>query len=183
MQQGAADMAGGVTASTKSAEQVATDMARLREIAVGGVTFKQTMNQIDGWLGKLESGDLQTGLVKGFLTELNLAGTELEGEALADSVEQALLNLQITNLAPVTEKEIQFIKGLFMDLKSPTEVNIGKLKGALNRMQRAIEVTDYEAQGARDYILEFGDARQQGFVNQFFPKPTSAEDALTKQGL
>lgn len=165
------------TTAQKNAEKVAGYMTRINEIAVAGVAFDQTMQQIDGWVDRLEGGDLETGLVSGFLTELGLMGTELEGEALADSVEQALYNLQITNLAPVTEKEIQFIKGLFMDLKSPTEVNIGKLKAALKRISRQIEMADYEAQTARDFVLEFGDDTQKGFINRFFPANIGLEEA------
>jgi len=165
---------GAETTAQKNAEQTAAAMQRLREISLGDVGFEQATQQISGWIDKLKDGQLETGLVSGFLTELGLAGTELSGEALADSVEQALYNLQITNLAPVTEKEIQFIKGLFMDLKSPTEVNVGKLKAALRRINKAIEVADFDFKQQRNYVAEFGDDQQKAFIDRFFPAKAEA---------
>jgi hypothetical protein len=184
--QGAMELASSKATGTKEAEQVSTDMARLRDIAVASVGFEQTMGMMDGWIDQLSSTDpesLKTGLVNGFLVEMGLGGTELEGEALANEVEQALYSLQITNLAPVTEKEIEFIKGLFMDLKSPTDVNIGKLKGSLKRIARHVELAEFEADRSREYVMEFGDQRQQSFINQYFPQKEDASAALDEEGL
>ena len=109
-------------------------------------------------------------------------GNETDGEMMAAQVEMALTNLGIVNLAPVTDKEMAEIKKLFFDLKKPTDVNIGALKATLGRIYRKLDAADFKAQQSRDYILEHGDDRDKAYVNKFFPKPVSREDALNNLG-
>lgn len=184
-QLGAEALESAKTRGTKVQEQVQEDMMRLRTIEESSFELDQAITSMNGWMdtlkGMKESGN-DTGLVSGFLKELGLMGNETDGKLMGDQVEQALINLGIVNLAPVTDKEMAEIKKLFIDLKSPTDVNIGKLKSALNRIYRKLDAADFKAQQSRDYILEHGDDRDKAYVNKFFPAPVSREDALNNLG-
>lgn len=173
---------GGEARGTNVANQVQADLMRLREIEESGFELDQSIEMMDGWLEALESGEMETGVISGTLKELGLTGNETDGEMMGDQVEQALTNLGIVNLAPVTDKEMQEIKKLFADLKSPTEVNIGKLKSALNRIYRKLDASDFKAKQSRDYILEHGDQRDKDYVNKFFPSKISLEEAAAQAG-
>ena len=184
-QLGAEALESSKTRGVKVQEQVQEDLTRLRTIEESSFELDQAVTSMNGWMDTLktmkESGN-DTGLVSGFLKEFGITGNETDGEMMAAQVEQALINLGIVNLAPVSDKEMAEIKKLFLDLKKPTDVNIGALKAALGRIYRRLDAADFKAQQSRDYILEHGDERDKNYVNKFFPKPVSREDALKNLG-
>lgn len=184
-QLGAEALESSKTRGQRVQEQVQEDMLRLRTIEESSFELDQAVTSMNGWMEKLkamkDSGN-DTGLVSGFLKEFGIMGDETDGEMMAAQIETALTNLGIVNLAPVTDKEMEEIKKLFIGLKRPTDVNIGALKASLDRIYRKLDSADFKAQQSRDYILEHGDDRDKAYVNKFFPKPVSREDALKNTG-
>lgn len=63
---------------------------------------------------------------------------EKTAELAAKQVLQTLRNLQITNLAPVTEAEIRLIEDLYASVLKDPEANIGALNAAIEMMESKI---------------------------------------------
>ena len=93
-------------------------------------------------MGKLGEKDadgeyvLDTGLIQGLMTDLGISGFEY-AELDAAAVEAQLRNLQIVNLAPVTEKELKLLSKLFAGAGRMNEANLGTLQGYLRRVKDA----------------------------------------------
>jgi hypothetical protein len=88
------------------------------------------------------SGYRKTGLLEGRWRGY----TDKEAAALQFKVVQNLLdNLQITSLTPVTEKEIDLVKGLYAQLTNDPEANLGvleQLQGVLRGKLRQFDEMD-----------------------------------------
>jgi hypothetical protein len=110
--------------------------------AIGGeeLVLNQAVEGIDYWTEKLSEKDadgnyiMDTGLIQGLMTDLGVSGFSY-GELAAKEVEQKLRNLQIVNLAPVTERELKLLGKLFAGNAVMNEQNLGTLKGYLRRVK------------------------------------------------
>jgi hypothetical protein len=87
-------------------------------------------------LMQIESGKLDTGLIQGALAKFLGVGTEQMGEMNANQVYTTLMNLGITKLTPVTEKELAMVARLWADPSSYSSMNKGALTATLNRLNR-----------------------------------------------
>ena len=56
----------------------------------------------------------------------------------AEATSQALQNLQIVNLAPVTEKEFAELKKMFADIAAGQPANVGRIRASIQRIQREL---------------------------------------------
>ena len=86
----------------------------------------------------IESGELgEDNPLIGMVTQMfDSSAAYLATEAIA----AALQNLQIVNLAPVTEKEFAEIKKMFADIAAGRPANVGRMKSAIGRIERALKV-------------------------------------------
>jgi hypothetical protein len=85
-------------------------------------------------LMQIESGKLDTGLIQGALAKFLGVGTEEMGAMNANQVYTTLMNLGITKLTPVTEKELEMVARLWANPSSYNPMNKGALTATLNRL-------------------------------------------------
>ena len=117
-------------------------------------------------LQKLETGEFSN-------TEL-LAGGALErfnadvAELAAYNIQQTLQNLQITNLAPVTEKELELVSNLAADLGNNVAVNKRLLERAIRMLERKLQT----AQNKWDALP----AADRPFFNPFQTQSSASPD-------
>ena len=94
------------------------------------------------YLKMLDSDDpntqLDTGPVDAFLFNLFGVGTEQLAQMDAEAIEQTMNNLQITNLAPVTERELIAVGKLWASIARQETPNRGTLKRAMEKSQSAM---------------------------------------------
>ena len=92
-------------------------------------------------LAALEDGSLDTGPLQGLYTRFGW-GDVKQGELRADAIYTTLLNLQITRLTPVTEKELALVAQLWADPSAINDQNIGALRSATKRINRGLDRLD-----------------------------------------
>ena len=103
--------------------------------------LKYMQENTEAVLGALQSGSLDTGPLQGLYTRFGWGNVE-QGELRADAIYTTLLNLQITRLTPVTEKELALVAQLWADPSAINDQNIGALRSASKRIIRGIERLD-----------------------------------------
>ena len=74
----------------------------------------------------------------------------------ADQVEQVLQNLQIVNLAPVTEKEMATVMMLWADIAKQETPNKGLLKRTIERSRKVMEMAKRDAAIAAGRVQTYG---------------------------
>lgn len=94
---------------------------------------------------------LDTGPVDAFLYDVFGVGTEEFAQMDADAIETTLQNLQITNLAPVTENELRQVGKMWANIARQETPNKGVLKRAIERSEAAMRriERDVRTQGSR----------------------------------
>lgn len=92
-------------------------------------------------LEALQNGSLDTGPLQGLYSRFGWGNVE-QGELRADAIYNTLMNLQITRLTPVTEKELALVAQLWADPGAVNDQNIGALRSASKRIIRGIERLD-----------------------------------------
>lgn len=136
-------------------------------------------------LAAIQDDDLSTNASLGFLANKLGYGTEEQGRAQVLAVMQALKNLQIVNLAPVTEKEFAKIEQMYLDLEAGEEVNIGRLKASLELIMQGLAKREGEYKMKRNFIMNNKgvDPGMQEYVEEFFPEIISGNDAADSLGI
>ena len=99
---------------------------------------------------------LNTGLVSGFLMRWGGFGSEELGELSAMEIEQVLQNLQITKLTPVSNDEIKLISQMWASSLAGNEVNVGRLKAAMGRIQHHYNNLERSGQARINLLRETG---------------------------
>lgn len=107
--------------------------------------MRQQLGNTLGLMEAIESGDFnETGPFEQYFKTW---GNKESAELAADAMMQALLNLQITKLTPVTENEMAEIKKLYADVGKDPQANIGALSSAVRRLMEKMRML----QKKRDY--------------------------------
>lgn len=174
----------GTQQAKTSAQQVNEGMAGARSARNMYVSAEEMLKTTDAYLTKF-SGDepIETGFIDGMLMNTFGIGTQEIGEMTADSVHAALINLGITNLAPVTEQEFASVMKMWGDISASPTANKGMLTAAKRRTERLMEQLREEAIYNSGLVEEFGSAGQYGafrrsntFVNDLLTDPEGTPD-------
>lgn len=91
--------------------------------------------RLRGILDAVTSGDAQTGILVGNVLKLTDPETAL---LEAESVLQTLEALQMVNLAPVTVKELELLREMFMSANKTKEINTALLRKMVTQSERAL---------------------------------------------
>jgi hypothetical protein len=120
----------------------------------------------------IESGQYDDKM--GFLQGRYKGYTDRDAAQLAaKSVLQALNNLQIVNLAPVTEKEIAMVKQMGLDIVRDPQANLGALDEMINRLEKVLR----SAGEQQDYFDAHGSLEGYGrsvLRDEFRSRPPAA---------
>lgn len=97
------------------------------------------------FLDRIESGDLEgaTGVVSGLFSQLGFGPSPM-GELDAEQVRMTLANLGITNLAPVTVREIMMVNQMWAEASAGRDINVGRLRSAIRNINRALTDMEHE---------------------------------------
>lgn len=125
-----------LTRTTELAQAQAEQDAQFRTAAAGLPAMEGALADTIALRDAIRSGEYQkTGFFEGRFMRFN---DEETAKLAAKQVMQTLKNLQITNLAPVTEKEIQLIEDLYASVLKNPAANVGALEAAIEMMQGKI---------------------------------------------
>jgi len=131
----------------------------------------------EDWLNKFESGDVDTGLINGLFAEIGI-GPEEMGSLDYDTTRQKLANLGITNLAPVTVREIMMISKMWADQSAGKDINVGRLKAALRNVSTAIDDLEFERNKQLDTIKRYGGEDDFSYYSQRYGTTNNIEEVL-----
>lgn len=139
--------------------------------------------QTDKWLELAESGELDdTGFVTGLVSDLLGIQSEQLAEMEADAVQQQLLNLQITNLAPVTEKELKLLANMWGSSSFSTEKLIGALRSSKKRLARQRQFLEQDLGRQLKLIKKYGGDEEESFYRGVFGVTDDPEEILKNRG-
>ena len=177
----------GATQGAKTnADQVNTGLERAWGSQEAYLNTESMLKQSENFLNMLESGELDTGMIDAWLLNTFGVGSEELAGMNNESIMQGLKNLEIANLAPVTENEFAKVMRLWADIGMSPTANKGALKHAIARTQALQErirkdaaasarrVRQYGGQEAYDNLLQTND-----FVRGVVAPPT--EPATTQR--
>lgn len=119
---------------------------------------QQVKTLSENWKQQIADNKVDTGPINAFLLNTFGIGRAEMAELGADAIEQALNNLQIVNLAPVTEKEFGEIMKLWADLAVQETPNIGRLNSAIRRTENLMRRIEREARLRTDEIRSYNEA-------------------------
>lgn len=159
-----ANEAGAVETATQQAktreEQVREGINTSRGARLAYQSAEQMLNTTQEWLDRFESDEeIDTGFITGMLARFGI-GEENIAELNADAIYAALQNLQITNLAPVTEQEFAAVMQMWADYsKSPTMIK-GSLQSALRRTENLMEMIRSDAIYGAGLVETYGTPAQ-----------------------
>ena len=108
------------------------------------------------YLDMLDKGQIDTGPINAMLYNWFGVGTEELAAMGADQIDQVLKNLQIVNLAPVTEKELGMVMRLWADIAKQERPNKGLLKRTIERSQNVMEMAKRDAAIAAGRVQTYG---------------------------
>lgn len=160
-------------ATTGKEEEVKTNAGLVREGLTGAresrLAYQGAQVMLDKTNQYLEMFDNGTAPETGFAEALMLnvfgIGSEKLGSLNAATIESALRNLGITNLAPVTEQEFSSVMQMWADISKSPEVNKGALQDAKARTERLMEMIQDDAIYNAGLVQEYGTPQQvQGFM-------------------
>lgn len=117
----------------------------------------------------LEDGTLSTGLIDNFLLDFLGVGTQELAAMDAEAVQQTLENLQITNLAPVTENEMRTIAKLWANAFRQEEPNLGVLRRAIRETKLLQDKIQRRAKAQGDRLKEYGGESEYGRLRRANP--------------
>lgn len=147
--QGAARMAAETTQATErtadNAQFRATAIGNLQQSSAEETILQGALDTSESFLERIESGDLEgaTGMVSGFFSQLGF-GPEPLGDLDAEQVRMTLSHLGITNLAPVTVREIMMVNQMWAAASAGKKINIGRLKNSIRNIRRAMKDLEFE---------------------------------------
>lgn len=118
-----------------------------------GESMVQTAEE---YLRQLDAGTLNTGPLDSLLYNWFGVGSEELASMGADQVAQALKNLQIVNLAPVTEKEMGMVMRLWADIAKQETPNRGLLKKAIEASKALMEKSKRAAAISAGRVQTYG---------------------------
>jgi len=155
-----ANLAGAKEGATQgvqtSAAQVNTGLERAWAAREAYATSESVLSSSNEFLAKLESGQVDTGVIDRFLLNTLGVGSEETAALNNETIMQGLQNLGITNLAPVTEQEFANVLKLWADIGMSTTPNIGSVKQAIARTERLQRKIQAEAISAANQVKEYG---------------------------
>jgi hypothetical protein len=130
--------------TTRAQETEKTNAGQVREALTGSSqarTAYDLSKQLKGvtqeYIDKFEGPTPpDTGFIPGMMANVFGVGTEALGDMSAQTIEAAMQNLGLANLAPVTEQEFAAVMRLWADISNSEELNLGSLKNALKRTER-----------------------------------------------
>ena len=130
------------------------------------------------YLKMLEQGQVDTGFIPSMLFNTFGIGTEELASMNNESVMQALRNLGITNLAPVTEQEFANVMKLWATIGLEEAPNKGSVRTAIKRTERLMERMKREAVVAARRVRQYGG--QEAYDNLVATNPFVAAQVQTK---
>lgn len=120
------------------------------------------------YLDMLESNDpaaaLETGPIDAFLFNVFGVGTEELAQMDADSIETTLQNLQITNLAPVTENELRQVGKMWANIARQETPNKGVLRRAIAKSEQVMRKIERDAKTQGSRLETFGGIKERDRV-------------------
>lgn len=137
-------------------EQVDTGIAQTWAASEAYAMGESMANTAEEYLAMLDSGQLDTGPLNGMLYNWFGVGTEELAVMNADQIDQVLKNLQIVNLAPVTEKEMANVMKLWADVAKQETPNRGLLKRTIEKSKRVMEMAKRDAAVAAGRVQTYG---------------------------
>ena len=78
------------------------------------------------------------------------------GELDAEQVRMTLANLGITNLAPVTVREIMMVNNMWAEAMAGKNINTGRLKSAIRNITRALSDMEHERNRNLSELRRYG---------------------------
>ena len=164
-------------AITGAQEETKTNAGQVREGLTGASTARvayQTaenmMDVTDQWLERFDSNDPpDTGMVPALMAKVFGIGPEELGDLNAETINTALLNLGIANLAPVTEQEFASVMQIWADIAKSPEMNKGALKNAKRRTERLMGLIRDDAIYNAGLVEEYGTEGQRGAFTRSNP--------------
>jgi len=162
---------------TQSEKWASADAAFEQEVPQMYTRFENQLDLVDSLIADIESGKFQdTGYLEGrYRSRL----TEEGGYLTSMLNRQALENLQIVNLAPVTEQEFETVRDIFGNVLNDPEANLGALKANrdfLNRSLQAIQPKLEYFYGPGNRSLRDYSARRWQPQQQDQARPTADDD-------
>ena len=130
------------------------------------------------YLKMLEQGQVDTGFIPSMLFNTFGIGTEELASMNNESVMQALRNLGITNLAPVTEQEFANVMKLWATIGLEEAPNKGSVRTAIKRTERLTERMKREAVVAARRVRQYGG--QEAYDNLVATNPFVASQVQPK---
>jgi hypothetical protein len=162
-----ANLAGSKTTAQEQAktreEQVRGGLTGARQSREAYKIAEDMLTVTDEYLSKFDGkgdDDIDTGFVNGMMLNIFGIGSEELGSMNADSIATVLQNLQITNLAPVTEKEIALVMQMWADISKSESVNKGTLTRAKKRTERLMDMIKEDAIYDAGIVQEYGSPEQ-----------------------
>lgn len=147
-------------------------------------TAENMRKKSEEWLRRFNSDDpneqIETGPLIGFMANMFGIGPEELGELKSDTISTALVNLGITNLAPVTEKEFAEVMRMWADISQSPSMNRGSLQAIINKTTRLMRMLQDDALYGAALVEEYGSEqrynaflRTNPFVNDLLTDPSS----------
>lgn len=168
------------TAGVKKFEDARTALEAMPE-QLDAIEY--SLEQTDWWLGLAESGQLDdTGFVTGLVSDLLGISSSQLAEMTADAVQQQLLNLQITNLAPVTEKELKLLANMWGSASFSKDKIIGSLRSSRKRLQRSQQFINQDISRKLKTIKQYGDEDDYTFYEGVFGISNDPAAVLNRRG-
>jgi len=122
--------------------QAETDAAFVDLLDTGGYDeLESSLQDTRALLAEIKGGGMQaTGPLEGAWSQF--MGDPDTARLRAKSVLQTLQNLQITNLAPVTEKELALVQDIYANIDRDPEQNIALLEQAADMLERKLKILE-----------------------------------------
>lgn len=117
-------------------------------------------NTAQEYLTMLDNGEVDTGPINAMLYNWFGMGTEELASMGADEIEVALQNLQIVNLAPVTEKELAMVMRLWASIGKQERPNRGLLERTIRKTQSVMRMAKRDAEAAAGRVKTYGGDEQ-----------------------
>lgn len=163
-------------AEVRAKARAETDAAFVDLMDTGGYDeLEQSLQDTENLLAEIEGGGMQaTGPLEGMWSQF--MGDPDTARLRAQSVLQTLKNLQITNLAPVTEKELQLVQDIYANIDRDPAQNIALLRQAADMLRRKMEIIERKGK----YFTQKGTLSGYG-TTRFAPKePAGNTDTAPK---
>jgi hypothetical protein len=166
------DMLAGEAGASERGKRIAQTDADFTDFADSG-QIEELEGQIESTrslLDEIRGGGFQnTGPLEGIWSQF--WGDPETARLRAKSILRTLQNLQITNLAPVTEKELALVQDMYANIDRDPEQNIAILQDALEMLERKMEIVNRKGR----YFYDKGTLRGFG-TSRFAPEEAKPGD-------